>query len=153
LTHAPVLMARNEQELTRKKDEREFTTCPPVLEEIVVNKAKEKKFTFESGNVWAPHHAAIFAPTRWTNLYFPCCCTFWGDVIGGPVAPTFGPGIRDIAVKTNLRWGLFSHTLYWSLPKNGARDAVPSWIGSLRKAVRICQTPIQAQPVLAAPVI
>jgi hypothetical protein len=148
LAHATVLMAQNSNEFMRKKSEREFPTCPPVLEEMTVNKAKEKKFAFKSGAVWVPHHAAVFAPTRWTNLYFPCRWTVWGDLIGGPVAPWFGPGIQDIEVETNLRCGIFSHTLYWSFPKNRAGGATPSWIDSLRKAVRICETPI---PVQSAP--
>jgi hypothetical protein len=141
LAHASVLMARDEQQFTRKKEEREFPTCPPVLEEITVNRSRQTKFTFKPGNVWVPHHAAVFAPTRWTNLYFPCHWTFWGDLIGGPIAPVLGPGIRDIAVETNLRSGLFSHTLYWSFPKNRVDGNPPSWIERLRGAMRICQTP------------
>jgi hypothetical protein len=128
LTHATVLMARNEEEFARKKQEREFPTCPPVLEDIVVNKVKQKKFSFEKGRDWIPHHGAVFAPTRWTNLYFPCHHTFWGDLIGGPIAPAFGAGVLDMAVNTKIRGGLLSHTLYWSLPAEGVNKDVPSWI-------------------------
>jgi hypothetical protein len=138
LTHATVLMARNEEEFARKKQEREFPTCPPVLEDIVVNKVKQKKFSFEKGRDWIPHHGAVFAPTRWTNLYFPCHHTFWGDLIGGPIAPAFGAGVLDMAVNTKIRGGLLSHTLYWSLPAEGVDKDVPSWIERLRKAIRIC---------------
>jgi hypothetical protein len=146
LTHASVLMAKNEQELILKKNERQFPTCPPVLEDISVKNLKQKKFTFESNHVWVPHHAAAFAPTRWTNLYFPCKRTFWGDVIGGPLAQTFGSGIRDIAVETNLRRGFFSHTLYWACPKNKAAGTERQWLITLRQAVRICQNPVAAKP-------
>ncbi|OQY97765.1 MAG: hypothetical protein B6D35_14115 [Candidatus Brocadia sp. UTAMX2] len=140
LAHASVLLARDERNFVRKKEEREFPACPPVLEDMAVKKLKLKTFSFEKEGVWVPHHAAVFAPTRWTNLYFPCHWTFWGDLIGGPVALMFGQGVKDIAVKTNLRLGLFSHTLYWSFPKNWKEETgTPLWIQQLRNAVRILQ--------------
>lgn len=139
LAHAGVLLARNEEELAMKKAHREFPTCPPVLE---VLKGSER-FTYrdraEAPKEWRPNHAAVFAPTRWTNLYFPCQWTMFGDAIGGPVAPAFGPGIRDVPVSTDLRGGIFAHTLYWTLPKAN-RAAVPDCITQLRKAVRLCET-------------
>jgi hypothetical protein len=157
LAHAPVLMARNQEQLDASKADREFPTCPPTLERI----RNVERFTYpEPGDPprlasgvrakkkWLPHHAAVFGPTRWTNLYFPCAWTLKGDVIGGPVAPVFGPGIRDVPVYTDLRGGLFSHTLYWTFPKNRTKQA-PSWITELRKAVRVCEAPLprpQDQP-------
>ena len=69
-----------------------------------------------------PHHAAVFAPVRWTNLFFPPRLTLWGDLVSGALAPVFGPGIRDVPLTTRQRAGLLSHTLYWRLPK-GADDA------------------------------
>jgi hypothetical protein len=63
-------MARNEEEFQNKKRQREFPTCPPALEEIPVNGGKRKKFTFfaQTKKLWIPHHAAVFAPTPWTNV-------------------------------------------------------------------------------------
>ncbi len=61
-----------------------------------------------------PHHAAVFGPTRWTNLYFPCSLILWGDLIGGPLERGLGKGVTDRAVKTSKRLGLLSHTLYWT---------------------------------------
>ena len=58
--------------------------------------------------------AAPFAVTRWTNLYFPCRAIFRGDVVGGPLAPLFGAGVKDVAVATLQRHGFLSHTFYWS---------------------------------------
>ncbi len=78
-----------------------------------------------------PHHAAVFGPTRWTNLYFPARLVFWGDVIAGPLVPLFGSGIRDVPVRTRRRMGLLSHTLYW----DGGAQGVPEHIQSLRNAV------------------
>jgi hypothetical protein len=150
LAHAPVLMARNQEQLDSRKADREFPACPPTLERI----RNVDRFTYpEAGDLpklpsgvrakrtWLPHHAAVFAPTRWTNLYFPCTWTLKGDVIGGPLADVFGPGIRDVPVSTDLRGGVFSHTLYWKFPKERTTQA-PSWIAELRKAVRVCETPL-----------
>lgn len=141
LAHAALLLAGDEEQWRQRQQEREFPTCPPVLEEITVApRQKQRKFSFELGDQWTPHHAAVFAPTRWTNLYFPCRATVFGDVIGGPVAPVFGPGVRDVAVTTDLQCGLFTHTLYWKLPA-GKRAGAPVWISELRRALRLCLTP------------
>jgi hypothetical protein len=137
LAHGRMLLARQEAEFARKESEREFPICPPFLEEV----DKVTRFSYQSGDYWVPHHAAVFGPTRWTNLYFPCRCTLLGDVIGGPVSPAFGPGIRDVSVQTSIWNGIFSHTFYWTFPKNEKKEKTPDWIKELRKAVRICQTP------------
>jgi hypothetical protein len=135
LAHASLLMSRNAEEFLRKKGEREFPTSPPVLENVKIEGAKERGFVYSQNGIRVPHHAAIFAPTRWTNLYFPCRLTIGGDVVGGPLSPSFGAGIRDVKVYTDLRWGLFTHTLYWSRRKN-AQEGM-SWIDELRKALRL----------------
>lgn len=66
---------------------------------------------------------------RWTNLYFPARFIFWGDLIAGKTAPNLGPGIRDVAVRTGQRFGLFTHTLYWTRGKSGRTE---EHIGELR---------------------
>ena len=137
LAHGEFLLGRNATEFKRKKVERQFPTCPPELEEIDVHNTPEMKFSYKLGNAWVPHHAAVFAATRWTNLYFPPRCTFWGDLIGGPVAPQFGQGVLDLSVKTNVRGGFFAHTLYWELPESQRHKPVQSHIEELRKALRL----------------
>lgn len=117
LAHASVLLAQDARGLTAKQQAREFPTAPPVTETIKRHGKPLTRFSFEpDGNPASTfrvaHHAAVFAATRWTNLYFPCRFIAWGDVVGGPLANWFGPGVKDVAVKTGLRWGLFSHTLY-----------------------------------------
>jgi hypothetical protein len=147
LAHGILLLARTEKEFDLKKQQREFPTCPPILETISDKHLKLKKFTFKAGETWLPHHAAVFGPTRWTNLYFPCQFVLWGDLIGGKMVSAFGAGIRDIAVKTNLRLGIFSHTLYWSFPTDKVDGIeVPSWIVQLRKAVRILSVDTTLNP-------
>ena len=145
LAHASYLLARIENELHRKIAEREFPACPPALEIV----GGDARFSFPSGDLRIPHHAAAFAPTRWTNLYFPCRRVFWGDVIGGPVAPAFGPGVKDIPVETPVRGDFFSHTLYWDFPSpRPAADSPPSCIAALRRALRLVQ---DQRPVPSAP--
>lgn len=123
LAHAAVLLAKDARGLAAKQQAREFPTAPPVTETITRKGQPLTRFSFEpDGNAANPfrvaHHAAVFAATRWTNLYFPCKFIVWGDVVGGALAPWFGADIRDVAVKTGLRWGFFSHTLYWKQDKS-----------------------------------
>lgn len=153
LAHAVLLLARTENEFIRKKDEREFPTCPPTLEDVLVApKQRQERFSFERDGHWVPHHGAVFAPTRWTNLYFPCHATIWGDLIGGPMVPAFGPGILDLRVTTRLQRGLFTHTLYWKLPKSCPGGSELDSIKNLRAAMRICMAPPRpARPVKSIP--
>ena len=55
---------------------------------------------------------------RWSNLYFPYSRLIFGDLVGGPLAPAFGPGVRDIPVRPCVDgWRattVASHTKYWS---------------------------------------
>jgi len=81
----------------------------------------------------------VFGVTRWTNLYFPVRRILWGDIIGGPLQPSFGRGIRDIPVETKERGGFLAHTLYWSVPQGVGSKDVPPHIARLREAVGICE--------------
>lgn len=119
LAHAAVLLAKDARGLTAKQQAREFPTMPPVTETISRQGQLLTRFSYEpDGNPANPfriaHHAAVFAATRWTNIYFPCKFIVWGDVVGGALKPWFGTGIKDVAVTTSLRLGFFSHTLYWA---------------------------------------
>lgn len=152
LAHGEFLLSRKSEEFIMKKETREFPTCPPVLEEVDVGdgQPKQKKFSFRP-KLWIPHHAAVFAPTRWTNLYFPCKRVVVGDPIAGPVAPGFGPGVRDIPVTTTIWNGLVSHNFYWDFPPGwnfdkNPPDPAPAWIQSLREAVRISEKKSNAVP-------
>jgi len=121
LAHAEVLMANNQRELGDKITLRELPVCLPALEQTIrTTDPANRHFTYgpqptrTSGiKVPIPHHAAVFAPTRWTNMYFPMRALAFGDLIGGPVARVFGAGVRDVAVGTSRYKGLFSHTFYW----------------------------------------
>lgn len=134
LAHASFLLARQPEEFAAKKTERELPACPPVLETV----KGQSRFCYPWDKAWVPNHAAVFAPTRWTNLYFPCRWTIRGDVIGGPMQPAFGPGVKDIAVETSIKGGLLTHTDYWSFPSDWRQPApAPEHINVLRRALRL----------------
>lgn len=129
LAHAAVLLAEDHEALIGKQRLREFPTCPPTTEPFNAGGGKKiDRFSYPdakiSPNYRVPHHAAVFAATRWSNLYFPCRFIVRGDVVGGPLAPWFGRGIADIPVSTKLGGGFFSHTLYWKRPSSGEASHV-----------------------------
>jgi len=136
LTHASLLLAESEEDLKSKQVQREFPACPPVEEEYKDRdgNVKYSSFTYDDKGAKVPHHAAVFGPVRWTNLYFPCRATLWGDFVGGPVAPAFGHRVYDVPVETTIRGGFFTHTSYWTMPDDGQPI---SHIHALRKALRL----------------
>ena len=106
-------MAKDKETLETRQADREFPACPPALE-------NGKHFTYPAGKAnRTPHHAAVFAATRWTNLFFPARAIVFGDLIGGRLTPVFGKGIKDVSVRTKRRGGFLSHTLYWKLLAKG----------------------------------
>ena len=176
LTHAGMLIAGDADTFQRRLMERELPICPPVLEAAGFSYPEDYEITVaaESGverrqrrTLRLPHHAACFAPVRWTNLYFPCRMIVFGDVIGGPLcdrtpppARRFGAGVRDVAVTTYAWGGLLSHTRYWrahaqdtgpDAPLARLREALalddgPTWRARRRTAA---PATVAAQPALA----
>lgn len=163
LTHAEFLLARDRDGVSEAKLQRQFPSCPPALE--FDRSTGLHHFTYrpdwlrrigDSHDAEAPripHHAALFAYTRWTNLHSPHRWIALGDIISGPVAESFGletaagtvRGIRDIAVlpsmgedgrpATGERRPFFAHTRYWS----GSRPDAPAppHVEALRRALRL----------------
>ncbi|MDO8963967.1 MAG: hypothetical protein Q7W30_05665 [Coriobacteriia bacterium] len=147
LAHAAVLLASSPLDLAERQRERELPMCPPRTQD------REDAFTYgvpdtedgdpETAATRIIHNSALFACTRWSNLYFE------SDFIAGPLAEVFGPGIRDIRVETedkgakdrrwNLRYALgktwASHTMYWQPPKPAwwNRSAPPMTWDSIRR--------------------
>lgn len=147
LTHAEFLLAASPEDLKRRIAEREFTVSPPFRETLETWQAGKavtagllpkgsktgELFAFppeRTGSAWRLHHAAPFAAVRWTNIHDPARLVYRGDLISGPLAPNFGPGVRDISLKA-LRGqsNRFSHTRYW------AADAPPVQLKALRDAL------------------
>lgn len=162
LTHADFLITRGRDALEAAKLKRILPTCPPMLEHD--RKTKLKHFTYRSRTVQdegdsddpaaprVPHHGALFAYTRWTNIYSPLHGVILGDIVSGPLGHLFGLtrkdksmvcGIRDIAVLPSRegtpadkkrRW--LTHLRYWD--RNYAKagdDSVPFHIAALRRAL------------------
>lgn len=134
LTHANLLMATSNADFAKRKRQRELPTCPPTRE--------EKGFSYyqrirDARGKWRSirmlHHAAQFAATDWTNIYFVSRRLPSGDLVGGPVAPLFGPGVRDIPVTTNIRFGLLSHIRYWQRPRGGQVNMGPTELDRIVK--------------------
>lgn len=113
LTYADLLMATDGADLTRRHLERMLASCPPdpqhgepaaTLRPYRFGVTGERKAT-------RLHHAAVFAPVRWTNLYFS------HDLIGGPLREKFGHGVRDVelAGRSWPGWFLLTnpHSSYW----------------------------------------
>jgi hypothetical protein len=139
LAHGAVLMARDRDDLETKQRDRELPRCLPVLETVTRRNQELRRLAFEverrdPNSYRVPHHAALFAATRWTNLFFPCRMIVRGDLIGGPLAHVFGQAIRDIPVSTTQRGGFLSHTLYWRHPA-GADAPTPPHIAILREVL------------------
>ena len=111
LAHASFLFTKSKRELRRRQIERELPTCPPILEKKGISYQQDFQFNETSiQTIKLLHHAALFGPTRWTNLYFD------GDFIGGELGERFGLGIYDIKVRRKWKWRSLlpgSHTQYW----------------------------------------
>lgn len=163
LTHAEFIMAEDMEDLRALQRERAMPTCPPIME--YDRGTGQDHFTFRRGSVAKigvlddaelqqdpqaetalprrPHHAALFAYTRWSNLYSQHKAILTGDIVSGPLAGQFGlrhdqggffSGIREVAVLPELngdtgkaaqnhRRRFVSHNAYWS-QKGGTDIAV-----------------------------
>jgi hypothetical protein len=143
LTHAHFLMCLGESREDLEKDfqrrvrEREFPTCPPKRLD------RDGLLAFDNPKTAAKtvHHGALFGLTRWTNIYFPLEQLFWGDAIGGPVAPIFGSHIVDLPVSTRTGGGadFFTHTAYWDVERRPDFRNAPH-IVALRNAVDLAES-------------
>jgi hypothetical protein len=124
LTHAGILLAKDNEDLQKRKEQRELPTNPPITEKD----GKKDVFSYKSWEAyefgrtkkefkpWVIHHAGLFACTRWTNFYFPAKLGAFGDLVGGPLRPVFGHGIKDISVSTGKfikDRSLAAHSSYW----------------------------------------
>ncbi|GAA1141198.1 hypothetical protein [Ornithinicoccus hortensis] len=124
----------------------EQPTCPPQneLEEGNRIHGTRRFFTWARGSRRVLHEGAPFAVVRWTNLYYPARLGFFGDWFGGPLAPLYGTGIKDVMVTGNGPRGIearpwrnrlvpgFAHSLYFSFPDD---DAPASAATILREAL------------------
>ena len=69
-----------------------------------------------AGAEYSDFRTALFACTRWTNIYFPTRFAVFGDFVAGPLRRWFGPGIWDRSVTSRRffrRCTPQAHTSYW----------------------------------------
>ena len=115
LAHGLLLLARSRAEFKRKKSQSELPTSPPRLGRKG-GFSRPVDYEREDGSrrtTMVLNHGAVFALTRWTNLYFPARFGLKGDLIGGPICDVLGPGIVDVSVTTVTARGWLAHTNYW----------------------------------------
>lgn len=118
LTYADFLMADSRSDFDQAKHDRRVPTAPPAAETEKgsgnTRVSYDKPFTRadgQTGTMMVYHHAAPFAVTRWTNLYFESTAGgLKGDVVGGPLSPNFGAWVHDVPLKPPK--GHFAHTSY-----------------------------------------
>lgn len=133
MAHASLLLGRSVSDFQKRMERREAPACPPTQDEkgygynarhpVMLG---QKPFTPQY-----LHHAAAFAVTRWTNLYFPAPFGLFGDIVAGPVSPVMGAGVLDLPVTVGSRKGWLarswlSHTHYWS-----ERGGAQGYLGAL----------------------
>jgi len=128
LTHAGTLLARSPADLDGLIADLELPTCPPHGAPTALTQKVRYLADCQLRTIRMPTHAAPFAVTRWTNLYVPAKAIVFGDPIGGPLAPTFGTGIKDVPVGITPWWRRYTplaHTSYWRHPsRDGGNTAV-----------------------------
>lgn len=99
--------------------------CPPVPQLSDSQKRRPLRYRhwLGAGNGYETllHHAAPFAPTAWTNIYYA------HDIVGGPLAPYFGHGVLDVPARRDEHQGddvpslarfllFYPHSSYWKRP-------------------------------------
>ncbi|HEX6301498.1 MAG TPA: hypothetical protein VF148_13620 [Acidimicrobiia bacterium] len=75
----------------------EVAICPPAENPRLPGTiGQQTLYTYVNRGRRVLFHAAPFAVTRWTNMWFPARLGFFGDWFGGPLARLYGFGVRDI---------------------------------------------------------
>lgn len=142
IAHARDLWSSEVATFDDRVNENEYPICPPLgevqrsevrrikAEKLAIPGAKGKIAFYrktEAGPLIA-HESAPFASTRWTNLYFPLKPWLGGDPVGGKLAETMGPGVRDVAVRPStkrrrvLAMPVAAHTWYWRRDREITED-------------------------------
>ena len=131
LTHAEFLIANDMPQLQRMVKELVLPSSLPVRDEsrrsflydIAHGVIKNKRPNLRAD------HGAVFAGTRWTNIFDPASRIIFGDFISGPLTENFDRGVLDVAVRIRVKrplFGrfasrLFTHTQYWNAKASGEK--------------------------------
>ena len=140
MAHASLLLGRSVSDFQQRMERREAPACPPT-EDTHGYGYNARQPLMLGQKPFTPHylhHAAAFAVTRWTNLYFPAPFGVFGDIVGGPVKPVMGGGVLDLPVTVGngkgwLARSWLSHTHYWS--ERGGTQGYLSALGKDEQAI------------------
>jgi hypothetical protein len=76
----------------------------------------------DAPRLWTVHHGGPFAVVRWTNVFDPARAIYKGDLVGGPLAASFGPAVEDIDLSSvDGRSRRFTHMRYWDPGQSAKR--------------------------------
>ena len=140
MAHASLLLGRSVSDFQQRMERREAPACPPTPDALGYGYNARQPLMLGQ-KPFTPHylhHAAAFAVTRWTNLYFPAPFGVFGDIVGGPVKPVMGGGVLDLPVTVGngkgwLARSWLSHTHYWS--ERGGTQGYLSALGKDEQAI------------------
>lgn len=141
LIHSEFLVVDTEDELAQTFAQRRFASSPPRPDPVQGTPASMLYTDHATGQGPFAHFAAPFAAVRWTNIHDDCWFPALGDVVSGPVRPTFGPAIWDYNVAIRRPGWLpvanriFTHTRYWFWHKSYDPADPPEHIALLRAAL------------------
>ncbi|MCG8443104.1 MAG: hypothetical protein MI723_14970, partial [Caulobacterales bacterium] len=164
LNFGPFLLAENYGDFAMSKRDGELPICPPFLEASARRGGESPDFAdlcfshrqsvidmfgrLRVNPHFGPNHSAVFAPVRWTNLFFPQeGGPVTGDIISGPCWRHFDLGVADIAVDRHGTGQLFAHNEYWTTElSNEALEALseeqlPQHLRALRRALDLAGPP------------
>ena len=180
LTHADLLISKH---MAATAQLREILRCPPMLDDE--EDVGHFRFSYrpDAGEAqptptptsasasappaaaaavcdWKLHHASATGPVRWTNIHDAAgpVAFLAGDIISGPLAPLFGPGVVDVQVNIERRQGFFAalalrrwftHTQYWRFARS-APYGTPAHIAALRDAINVQDLDAAERRLLAA---
>jgi hypothetical protein len=126
LANAAFLLARDQADLRARQELRELPTCPPQVDDGAYSYRQGYMFNGANRSMQILHHAALFACTRWTNIYAPLRYGFLGDWVSGPIRPAFGAGVMDIPLTKSAYRSLplVAHTKYWAPKHTGPGEGL-----------------------------
>lgn len=137
LAHAEILLASTPDELVQRQTHWDIPRNPPQPNGL----GYRSRSPAGSPPTQVLHHGAVFACTRWTNIWTPAHAGLFGDPVGGPLTPLFGPGVLDCPVLAGPRLRyvpVLAHLWYW---RGGCRPVVAGGaIDLLRRAIDLERT-------------
>jgi hypothetical protein len=107
--------------------QRELPVCPPLKDEKdgrMIYCPPPIEIEGQKRSVYLLNWSAMFAVTRWTNIYYKT------DYVGGPMRRKFGVGVKDIE-KPRKGFFLFpvGHTSYWD--RNDKNNALKEIVDAM----------------------